>query len=78
MSFLSFLASVNLQFQPSTMQSMFLFCRIENFQVRRAPGDEERCLEVDCDMEVYIYGERGFERVERVQEIILRWEPKKK
>ena len=46
--------------------------------MRRAPGDEERCLEVDCDMEVYIYGERGYERVERVKEIVLRWEPKKK
>ena len=78
MSFLSFLASVNLQFQPSTMQSMFLFCRIENFQVRGAPGDEERFLEVDCDIEVYIYGERGYARVERVQEKVLRWEPKKK
>ena len=44
--------------------------------MRGAPGDEE--LEVDCDIEVYIYGERGYTRVERVQEKVLRWEPKKK
>ena len=46
--------------------------------MRGAPGDEERFLEVDCDMVVYIYGERGYERVERVQEKVLRWQPKKK